>query len=72
MNSLYDCVICGKLECEHVDSWNMYGGEYVMLECKCADLWPFMWLGCTTGIKSLIGHGHSTGGIGRWLPSLLP
>jgi hypothetical protein len=22
--SLYDCVICGTLECEHVYSWNTY------------------------------------------------
>jgi hypothetical protein len=27
MIALCDCVICGTLECEHVDSWNMYGDE---------------------------------------------
>jgi len=27
MIALCDGVICGTLECEYVDSWNMYGDE---------------------------------------------
>jgi len=28
MISLYDCVIFGTLECEHMYSWNMYGDKF--------------------------------------------
>jgi len=36
--SLYNCIICGTLECEHVHFEISMAISYVFTECKCADL----------------------------------
>jgi hypothetical protein len=36
--SLYNCIMCGTLECEHVHFEISMTMSYVFAECKCADL----------------------------------
>ena len=36
--SLYNCIMCGTLECEHVHFEISMAMSYVFAECKCANL----------------------------------
>jgi hypothetical protein len=62
MFALCDCVICGTLEFEHVDSWNMYGNESCDFKMQMSLFVTIDVLGGATG------QGHPTGRTGRWFP----
>jgi hypothetical protein len=68
MIALCDCVICGTLECEHVDSWNMYGDESCDFRMQMCWFVTSDVLDDANGIEHSTGQRHPTGGTGRWFP----
>jgi len=68
MIALCDDVICGTLECEYVDSWNMYGDESCDFRIQIFWFMTIDVLGGAIGIGLLTGQGLPTGGTSRWFP----
>lgn len=62
------CNMCGTLECEHVDSWNMYGDESCDFKMQMCWFVTIDVLGGVTEIGPSTGQGHPTGGTSRWFP----
>ena len=56
--SLYNCIICGTLECEHMHFEISMAMSYVFVECKYADLWSFDISGGATRIEPSTGRVH--------------
>jgi hypothetical protein len=71
MIPLYDCVICGTHEYEHVYFWNMYGDELCDYQMQICWFMIIDVLGGATGIEPVTIQWHPTRGTGRWLPPLL-
>jgi hypothetical protein len=63
MIALCDCVIYGTLECEHVDSWNMYGDESSDFRMQMS------WFVTIDVLGGATEQGHPTWGTCKWFPS---